>query len=238
MINKYRILKIKQVLESEKKFIEFSELFGEISLWPFGKVLNLVEQKDPTDHIFDHSYIPMHWDGMYRKEVPEMQIFNCVKAPPLDHGGETLFSFTKKIIEELDAETLKNWEKISFSYQRKMEFYDSRTTAPLICKHQEKDYPVLRYCEPPSQGDGNFKNRPSFHIHGSKSNIVNELKEKIYSSHYCLTHKWQDGDIVLADNFTLLHGRRRFTNGSPRHLQRIQILGNQRVENPHLEYTR
>ncbi|MAZ50057.1 MAG: pyoverdine biosynthesis protein PvcB [Halobacteriovoraceae bacterium] len=225
-------------LESEKKFVAFSESFGEVSLWPFGKVLNLLEQKNPADHIFDHSYIPMHWDGMYRKEVPEMQIFNCVKAPLSNHGGETLFSFTKKIIEDLDAETLMSWEKISFSYKRKMEFYDSKTTAPLICKHQEKNYPVLRYCEPPSQEDGHFKNHPSFEVHGSKTSIVNELKEWIYSPKYCLAHKWKDGDVVLADNFTLLHGRKRFTSGSPRHLQRIQILGTQRIENPHLEYTR
>ena len=225
-------------LNDDKEFLSFAESFGEVSVWPFGKILNLVQQEKPEDHIFDNSYIPMHWDGMYREEVPEMQVFYCKQAPNHTEGGRTIFTNTKKILEDLNIVTKKRWEKIRFSYQRKMEFYDSKTSAPLICKHQEKDFSVLRFCEPPKKSDTQFKNHPGFEIHGGNENDLNYLRELLYDGKYLLSHQWMTGDLVLADNFTLLHGREEFRSGSARHLQRVQILGQERIPNPHLEYTR
>ena len=46
-------------------FSKYCEHWGEISVWPFGKVLELVERNNPEDHIFDNNYVPLHWDGMY-----------------------------------------------------------------------------------------------------------------------------------------------------------------------------
>ncbi|WP_175460979.1 TauD/TfdA family dioxygenase, partial [Vibrio parahaemolyticus] len=37
---------------------------------------------------------------------------------------------------------------------------------------------------------------------------------------------WQQGDVVIADNFSLLHGREGFTARSARHLQRVHIQSN------------
>src|SRR5262245_41116012 len=51
-------------------FAEYCARWGEVSRWPFGKVLELVEQENPADHIFDNNYVPLHWDGMYRPQVP------------------------------------------------------------------------------------------------------------------------------------------------------------------------
>src|SRR5258705_13873965 len=50
---------------------EFCSTLGEVSLWPFGAVLELVERDNPEDHIFDNNYVPLHWDGMYRPQIPE-----------------------------------------------------------------------------------------------------------------------------------------------------------------------
>jgi len=38
-------------------FSNYCGSWGEISVWPFGKVLELIEQDNPTDHIFDNSYV-------------------------------------------------------------------------------------------------------------------------------------------------------------------------------------
>src|SRR3990167_8751521 len=104
-------------------FASYCERFGEISLWPFGKVLELIEQENPEDHIFDHSYVPLHWDGMYRRQVPELQIFHCVKAPLPGQGGRTTFSNTILALKYASADTRNLWSKVTGIYQRKMEFY-------------------------------------------------------------------------------------------------------------------
>ena len=40
--------------------------------------------------------------------------------------------------------------------------------------------------------------------------------------HYA--HEWREGDVVLAYNHALLHGRRAFTQPAARHLRRVNIL--------------
>jgi len=83
-----------ETFNTADQFAQYCEHWGEISLWPFGKVLDLIQQEDPGDHIFDNSYMPLHWDGMYRPQVPEYQIFHCVKAPLNTQGGRTVFTNT------------------------------------------------------------------------------------------------------------------------------------------------
>ncbi|MGH3312603.1 MAG: hypothetical protein ACRDP3_18815 [Streptomyces sp.] len=40
--------------------------------------------------------------------------------------------------------------------------------------------------------------------------------------------------VVIADNYTLLHGREAFTSRAPRHLRRVHVLGEPALENPAL----
>ncbi|HEY8279937.1 MAG TPA: TauD/TfdA family dioxygenase, partial [Bdellovibrionota bacterium] len=131
--------------ENGEEFASWCERWGTISLWPFGKVLELVEQNNPEDHIFDNNYVPLHWDGMYRPQVPEYQIFHCVKAPGASQGGRTTFSHTVKALESVPARTRELWAKVTGSYQRKMEFYDSKTVSPIIDKHPQLGFDVIRY---------------------------------------------------------------------------------------------
>ena len=92
-------------------FSHYCEQWGEVSLWPFGKVLELIEQEDPKDHIFDNNYVPLHWDGMYRPQVPEYQIFHCVTAPVAGQGGRTTFSNTLLALKQATSEEKALWSK-------------------------------------------------------------------------------------------------------------------------------
>lgn len=219
-------------------FAAYCELWGEISVWPFGKVLELVEQENPVDHIFDNSYVPLHWDGMYRQQVPELQIFHCVSAPRDGQGGRTTFSNTTLALEHASPSALELWSQVTGTYHRKMEFYDSKTVAPLITTHPDRGFRVLRYCEPPQEGDGSFVNHPTIAFDGVPGGDVRELQRSLRAALYgpkCLyAHRWQTDDIVISDNYTLLHGRESFTSGAPRHLRRIHVLGTPALDNPHL----
>lgn len=225
--------------KNNEDFCQFCELWGNISLWPFGKILELIEQDTPADHIFDHSYMPLHWDGMYRLQIPEYQIFHCVNAPLPGQGGRTTFSNTILALNSASAEEKKLWSKVTGTYKRKMEFYDSKTASPIITKHPYKDISIIRYNEPVSKDKHDFINPPEQTFTGVNHDELEALHQSLQKALYApanfYAHEWQSGDIVIADNLSLLHGREAFVTQSPRHLQRIHVLSNPPFDNPGLE---
>jgi alpha-ketoglutarate-dependent taurine dioxygenase len=221
-----------------EEFSEYCERWGEISIWPFGKVLELVERNNPEDHIFDNNYVPLHWDGMYRPQVPEFQLFHCVRAPLSGQGGRTTFSNTVLALESAPAHVRKQWERVTGHYQRKMEFYDSKTVSPVVDSHPLRGFSVIRYNEPPREGYGVFVNPPVLEFTGVSQDELTEfhrsLREALYSPNCFYAHEWQEGDVVVADNFSLLHGREAFETKAPRHLRRVHVLSDPPLSNPRL----
>lgn len=228
-----------QTFTNADSFSEYCESFGEVSIWPFGKVLELIQQEEPQDHIFDNSYVPLHWDGMYRPQVPEYQIFHCVKAPLPEEGGRTIFSNTLMVLESLSEDLKQKWRGVRGVYRRKMEFYNSRVVSPVITRHPYRDYDVIRYNEAHEPLKGKLINIPNISFTGLEekdfSRLCDDLNAILYDPKSCYAHEWRDGDLVIADNFTLLHGREAFKAKSLRHIQRVQVLSNPPFDNPNLE---
>ncbi|BBM04013.1 TauD/TfdA family dioxygenase [Microbulbifer sp. GL-2] len=226
-------------LRDSLDFETFSQYWGEIDIWPFGKVLDLIQNEDPDDHIFDNSYMPLHWDGMYRPKIPQYQIFQCVKAPSENQGGKTYFSNTFSALENASTEDVNVWKQVTGTYQRKMEFYNSKVISPIITKHPHREYNVIRYSEPHFESRGKLINPPITRFTGIDVEYIDDfhrsLRKALYSQNTLYAHRWQTDDIVISDNFTLLHGRESFKSKSSRHIRRIQVLSNPQFENPGLD---
>ncbi|WP_394827816.1 TauD/TfdA dioxygenase family protein [Pendulispora albinea] len=223
---------------SSDAFADYCGRWGAVSVWPFGKVLELIEQEAPQDHIFDNNYVPLHWDGMYRPQVPELQIFHCASAPLAGQGGRTTFSNTVLALENAPRAARELWEKVTGVYHRKMEYYDSKTISPIVTRHPDRGFPVIRYNEPPREGDSTFVNRPTLAFTGVSDEELAEfhrsLREALYAKANFYAHPWREGDLVISDNYTLLHGREAFVSRAPRHLQRVHVLGDPPLDNPGL----
>ena len=120
-----------------------------------------------------------------------------------------------------------------------MEFYHSKTISPIINKHPHQNFSVIRYNEPHSADKGRFVNPPELEFTGVSlpelEGFHHSLKHALYAPSNFYAHEWQTGDVVIADNFSLLHGREEFISKSPRHLQRVHILSNPPFDNPGLE---
>ncbi|EPF1364572.1 TPA: paerucumarin biosynthesis oxygenase PvcB, partial [Pseudomonas aeruginosa] len=201
--------------------------FGEVMLWPFGAVLELVEQEGAEDHIFANNYVPLHWDGMYLETVPEFQVFHCVDAPGDSDGGRTTFSSTPAALQLADSSELELWRRASGRYQRSAAHYSSRSAAPIVERHPRREFPILRFCEPPVEGDASFINPSEFHYDGiapeQRGELLASLRRCLYHPQAHYAHRWRSDDLVIADNLTLLHGREAFAHRAPRHLRRVHI---------------
>lgn len=57
----------------------------------------------------------------------------------------------------------------------------------------------------------------------SKKVLCDVIEELLYDRRVCLWHEWQQGDIVVSDNFSMMHTRSSFESGAERELWRIHI---------------
>lgn len=213
---------------TEDQFVQSCSSWGEMLRWPFGYVLNLFEHSEPSNYLFTSGKVPFHWDGAFTEQVPEFQIFQCLSAPSNDCGGETLFSDTTALVNSLTKTQRDLFSKISITYHtERVAHYGGKFTSPLICSHIRTGEPVLRFGEPADELTSSlnpFKLTTHGVLYNDEQLLFHQLRELLYAPQFCYSHQWQTGDFLIADNFSLLHGRNPFTSKCGRHIQRIHVL--------------
>ncbi len=213
----------------------YAESWGELLTWPFGAVLDLVEHEQPVDPVFDNTAVSFHWDGMFVKSIPEFQIFQCVSALDDGQGGRTIFCDTTRILANAAPATRTLWEGLTLTYRvSKKAHYGGTATSPLVIEHPDCGFPTMRYQEPVPDGV-DYLNRPRVDFHDVPAECVAEieqtLRDALRDQRHCYAHSWQAGDVVIADNYTLLHGREPYASRCGRHLRRVHVLGDPPLTN-------
>jgi alpha-ketoglutarate-dependent taurine dioxygenase len=211
-----------------EEMIAYARSWGEILTWNFGEVLDLVVHEKPQNYLFTPGNVPFHWDGAFARVVPSFQFFQCRKAPAPGAGGETLFSQTTRAWQLASPAQQEVWAKVEITYTTdKVAHYGGKVTVPLLSRHPQTSAPTLRFAE--ELNDESVKLNPLFlDIAGlppeEHPRFLEELRQLLYDPTVCYAHAWRDGDLLLADNHALLHGRNPFKADTPRHLQRIHII--------------
>ncbi|WFB10935.1 TauD/TfdA family dioxygenase [Streptomyces sp. LX-29] len=214
-----------KLLEKED-WVAYCETWGEILQWDFGAVLDLNIQEDPKNYLFARGSVPFHWDGAFAKATPHYFMFQCHEAPEAG-GGETVFCDTRLVYQDASAELRQRWDDISITYRTdKLAHYGGKVTRPLVDVHPQSGEKVLRYAEPlPAD---KFLNPLSVEPEGipeaEHEAFIEEIRDITHRPEYCYAHGWRSGDILIAENHSLIHGRNAFVGDSSRWLQRIQIL--------------
>ena len=207
--------------------VTYCEAWGEILMWDFGAVLELVIQDDAQNYLFTRGEVPFHWDGAFARVDPRFFLFQCVQAPAAGGGGETVFSDTTRVVADADPATVRRWETLSVAYRtEKLAHYGGEITKPLLSRHPSSGATTIRYAEPlPAD---RFLNPLSVRVEGveaaEQEQFAAELADLLHRDEYCYAHEWRDGDIVVADNHALVHGRNAFRGDASRVLQRIQVI--------------
>jgi len=224
-INKYKLVVFKGYKTLPKQDLAlFAQRLGKPLQWVFGAINDLKVKPQTENYIFTDHEVPLHWDGAFVGKIPYIILFQCITAPRPEDMGGTTFSHTHKIVEDSTDEELKEWNKISINYTtKKIVHYGGKIKQKLTQKHEVEDLQVLRYAEPVDD-----LNPVSLEISGLENktphDFIMQMRDKLYHPDYLYTHRWENGDIVLADNHTLIHGREAFKKPNERYIQRINIL--------------
>jgi alpha-ketoglutarate-dependent taurine dioxygenase len=90
-----------------------------------------------------------------------------------------------------------------------------------VIAHPVTGEAVLRYAEPVDD-----LNPVRLTVSGAPDDaaFVDEMRSALAAPASLLAHRWQPADIVIADNFALLHGRRAFTATTRRAIRRVNVL--------------
>lgn len=194
----------------------------ELLHWDFGPVMEMKADPNPKNYLFSKEKVPYHWDGAFHT-VPSYLVFNCLEAPTANCGGETIFCNTEMIFDDASNQDKSLWRSLEVIYNtEKKAHYGGRIQVPMVQKHPHTQNEILRY----SEAVKTKLNPVTIDVKGNikVDDLVAKMKNLIYDSKYCLQHKWQEGDLLVADNHALIHGRNAFIKNCPRHLRRIQIL--------------
>lgn len=209
-----------------QEFADYCRLWGGLLEWDGAAVIDLVVEDDPKNYLFASGDVPFHWDGAFVEADPRFFLFQCLDATP-GAGGETVFCDTTAVYRDADDELRSRWADISITYStEKLAHYGGQVTEKLVSRHPSTGVPVLRFAEPLDPAV--YKNPVFAAADGIPEDEADDflatMSELVHRPEYCYAHDWRTHDIVIADNFSLIHGRNAFTGPTSRHLQRVEVI--------------
>ena len=207
----------------DHEFPDFCRRIGELQEWDFGVVNDLRVDPQAENYLYTNREVPFHWDGAFAGRIPHYIIFHC-DATPADGGGETLFCDTLRLLAAAPEPLVAKWRQIEITYTtEKIVHYGGSFTSPLITRHPENHREILRFAEPVFD-----LNPVQLDVHGfgdgSETEFLADMHERLHRDAFCYSHRWRTGDLVIADNYVLLHGRREFAPEVKRQIRRVNVF--------------
>ncbi|HLZ13286.1 MAG TPA: TauD/TfdA family dioxygenase [Candidatus Acidoferrum sp.] len=209
---------------STDSMMRLARTLGEPLEWEFGAVNELVAKPDAKNYIYTTAAVPFHWDGAFVGKIPHFILFSCEVAPPENSGGETIFCDGSILLKNASPRQTALWNSTSVKYScDRVVHYGGSFTSPMIVNHPENGSPTLRFAEPVHD-----LNPVTLEMEGmppeQQEKLIAEMAQLLRKPEVCVAHAWRAGDVLIADNFALLHGRNAFIHSALRHIRRINIL--------------
>jgi alpha-ketoglutarate-dependent taurine dioxygenase/4-hydroxybenzoate polyprenyltransferase len=225
-VDAHRVVVLRGVVPpSRSELVATAHRLGPLQPWSFGAIHEIVPKENPTNYLYSKRLVPLHWDGAFADRVPRILLFQCLKTPPPGEGGETVFVDTTRVFAQTSEADKLLYGQLRFTYETDhVAHYGGTFTKALLDVHPRTHAPVLRFAEPVID-----VNPVRVRAEGldplESARQITALRHALSAEGCTLAHAWQEGDILLADNHALLHGRLPFTGeNAARHLRRVNIL--------------
>ena len=217
---KYGFIIFKNVPTNKNFIVNFANSIGSIRRTNFGDFFNVKSKPNPNDLAYTSLSLAPHTDNPYRNPVPCIQILHCIENE-VSGGLSTLvdgYFVTEKLKKDFP-----NYYKILSKIRVRFQFIDKTIVL--------EDWAEMIKLD----NNGNFKQvrfspRLDFVplIDKKKLNLYYSARKKLSefynSKKYKIEFKLLPGDLLMMDNYRLLHGRTSYdANEGKRFLQGCYI---------------
>ncbi|KAK5999265.1 Isocyanide synthase xanB [Cladobotryum mycophilum] len=200
------------------------------------KVVKDVVNMDPaSDNVVSSEAMPMHYDGIFKfktvideisgqekrvSDLPRFQYFvsQSVAAPG---DGHTLFASSARFTRHLPhSYNLQKLSKIRWTVGSHGFYNHTLGNLPLIVPHPTLGTPCVRWHQPWSRWQTAYT-WADIKIDNGSQNLIELVDSLLFDRRVCLYFTWEVGDVLVSDNFAMLHTLKPFGHRSGRELWRI-----------------
>ncbi len=217
-LREHRLLVVKGHTLSPEEQVQFSSIFGELETFPYNsnqfkdypEIFRLSTNKEKG---YQNVGFYWHQDGSFSQNPTPISIFHLTEIPA--YGGETLFADAQKVYLML-PEQLKGIAEHLKTNVSGTAIHNLVIDHPITGKKAiYLNYGLTRSIF------SKEKNITQVEIKAVLDKITRylELPDVKYK------YKWEEGDIVIADNFAVFHQATPTLNDSTRTLHRTTIKG-------------
>ena len=217
---KYGFVIFKNVPTENNFLVKFANSIGSIRRTNFGEFFNVKSKPNPNDLAYTSLPLAPHTDNPYRNPVPCIQILHCIENDVKGGNSTLVDGFT--VTEEL-KEKYPEYHKILTEVKVKYQFIDKDVVlenwAEMIELDEDKNFKQVRFS--PRLDFVPLIDKDRLDIFYKARNKISELYN---SDKYRIEFKLLTGDLLMMDNYRLLHGRTSFNaNEGNRFLQGCYI---------------
>ena len=217
---KYGFVIIKNVPTKDNFIVNFANSIGSIRRTNFGEYFNVKSVPNPNDLAYTSLPLAPHTDNPYRNPVPCIQLLHCI-ANEVTGGYSTLVDgYT--VTEDLKKE-FREFYDILTKVKVKFKFIDKDVVlegwSELIKLDEKKEFKQVKFS--PRLDFVPILKKDELDLYYKARNKVSSMYN---SDKYKIEFKLMPGDLLMMDNYRLLHGRTEFdANEGHRFLQGAYI---------------
>ncbi len=200
---KYGFVIIKNIPNKNNFIINFANSIGSVRRTNFGEYFNVKTKPDPNDLAYTSLGLSPHTDNPYRNPVPCIQLLHCIESE-VSGGLSTLVDgFT--VTEDLKIEN-PDFYKILSEVKVRFKFIDKKVIledwSELIKLDKDKTFRQVRFSPRLDYVPILEKNKLDLYYKARK-----KLSQMYNSDKYRIEFKLVPKDLIMMDNYRLLHGR-------------------------------
>ena len=216
----YGFVIFKNVPTENNFIVDFANSIGSIRRTNFGEFFNVKSKPNPNDLAYTSLPLAPHTDNPYRNPVPCIQMLHCIENK-VSGGLSTLvdgYTVTEKLKKDFP-----NYYKILCEIKIRFQFIDQNIIledwSEMIQLDEEGQFKQVRFS--PRLDFVPLIDKEKLDLYYSARKKISELYN---SNQYRIEFKLLSGDLLMMDNYRLLHGRTSYdTNEGERFLQGCYI---------------
>ena len=217
---KYGFVIFKDVPTKDNFLINFANSIGSVRRTNFGEFFNVRSKPNPNDLAYTSLPLAPHTDNPYRNPVPCIQILHCIENN-VQGGLSTLvdgFTVTEKLKKDFPK-----YYKILSEVKVRFQFVDQSVVledwAEMIRVDKNGEFKQVRFS--PRLDFVPLLDLDKLELYYNARKKISELYN---SDKYRIQFKLSPGDLLMMDNYRLLHGRTAYdSNEGDRFLQGCYI---------------